>query len=394
MERELREGIVSKLIVPDGKPDLLVHDTKLTGFGLRLFASGQAHYFCRYQIGNKQVRTKLGPVVPGVLAEMRKRAAIMLSDAHAGVDVVANRKVARKAADNKPETVGELIEKYLLARKPKLRPRYYVEISRQLHKDWKPLHGMALADVTRKHVVRVIDDIASGQGDTAADRARSALSAFYIWCVDRGHIDTTPVLRIKPRAEGGGRDRILSVPELVAVWNACSGKDDGSRIVRLLILSGQRRTEIGDLQWPEINFTEKRIELPAERTKNKRPSLVFLSDEALACLPERRNSTQFVFGRQGGGFFGWAQAKIDLDKRIAAALGEPLAHWTLHDLRRTFVTMINEAGIAPPHIVEALTNHISGHKAGVAGTYNRALYSSEKKATMDAWAKHVRAMVS
>ena len=393
MERELREGILSKLIVPPGKPDLLVHDTKLPGFGLRLFASGKAHYFCRYQIGKKQVRTKLGKVSESILADVRKRAAIMLMDARAGVDVVANRKAAEKVAANKPETIGELIEKHLASRKPKLRPRYYIELTRYLHKDWKPLHEMALADVTRQHVVKVIDDVASGQGDTAADRARSALSAFYMWCIDRGHIDTTPVLRIKPRAEGGGRDRVLSVPELRAVWNASSGEYDGSRIVRLLILTGQRRTEIGDLQWPEINFAEKRIELPADRTKNKRPSLVFLSDEALACLPEKRNSTQFLFGREGGGFCAWAQAKIDLDKRIAAAQGAPLAHWTLHDLRRTFVTMINEAGIAPPHIVEALTNHVSGHKAGVAGTYNRALYSAEKRAAMDAWAKHVRSLL-
>ena len=123
MERELREGILSKLIVPPGKPDLLVHDTKLPGFGLRLFASRKGHYFCRYQVGNRQVRTKLGPIEGSALADMRKRAAIMLTDARAGVDVVANRKAAKKAADNKPETIGELIEKHLANRKPKLRPR-------------------------------------------------------------------------------------------------------------------------------------------------------------------------------------------------------------------------------------------------------------------------------
>lgn len=394
MERELREGIFSKLIVPPGAKDLLVHDTKLPGFGLRLFASRKGHYFCRYQIGNRQVRTKLGPIEGNTVADMRKRAAIMLTEARAGVDVVANRKAAKKVASNKPETIGELIEKYLAARRPKLRPRYHIEITRHLRTDWEPLHAMGLADVTRKHVVRVVDDVALEKGDTAADRARSALSAFYVWCIDRGHIDTTPVFRIKPRAEGGGRDRVLSVPELVAVWNATSGKDDGSRIVRLLILTGQRRTEIGHLQWSEINLSERRIELPAERTKNKKPSLVFLSDEALACLPERRNSTSFLFGKKGKGFFKWAQAKIAVDGCVASALGAPLPHWTLHDLRRTFVTMLNEAGIAPPHIVEAVVNHVGAAKAGVAGTYNRALYSSEKRATMDAWARHLRSLVS
>ena len=96
----------------------------------------------------------------------------------------------------------------------------------------------------------------------SADRARVALSGLFSWAIDRGYLDSNPTPNIRARAQGGARERVLNEAELAAIWNACDGEDDFSRIVRLLILTGQRRAEIGHLAWPEINPEKRQIELP------------------------------------------------------------------------------------------------------------------------------------
>jgi integrase len=134
------------------------------------------------------------------------------------------------------------------------------------------------------------------------------------------------------------------------------------------------------------------------RTKNKRAHIIPLSAEALALLPARPEGSairDLVFGVGAGGFGGWSKSKADLDARIAKARkGKPLAAWTLHDLRRSFVTHVSERGFAQPHVVEAIVNHVSGAKAGVAGTYNRAAYAAEKRQALELWGAHVLALVN
>jgi integrase len=131
--------------------------------------------------------------------------------------------------------------------------------------------------------------------------------------------------------------------------------------VRLLILTGQRREEIGRLRWSEI--TEATIRLPPERTKNKRQHEIPLAPQAQAIIKRQSRQGEFVFGKAG--FTQWTDAKAALDRRVA------LEPWRLHDLRRTCATGMAELGVLP-HLIEAVLNHVSGHKAGIAGVYNRA----------------------
>ena len=120
-----------------------------------------------------------------------------------------------------------------------------------------------------------------------------------LWAIDRGYLDTNPTVNIRARAHGGARERVLSEPELAAIWNACDGDDDFSRIVRLLIFTGQRRAEIGDLAWPEVNLEKKQITLPEARVKNARGHVVPLSNEALDNLiPFRGDQTATSFSAQ------------------------------------------------------------------------------------------------
>jgi integrase len=136
------------------------------------------------------------------------------------------------------------------------------------------------------------------------------------------------------------------------------------------------------------------IALPAERTKNGKPHDIPLSDAALAILKARPHfvGRDYVFGTGVNGYLGWSNYKLALDARITAKGAIP--EWRLHDLRRTVSTkMHDELGIAP-HIVEAILNHVSGHRAGVAGTYNRAAYAKQKAEALVRWAEHLAAIVS
>src|SRR5262249_38663222 len=103
---------------------------------------------------------------------------------------------------------------------------------------------------------------------------------------------------------------------------------------------------------------------------------------------------KFIFGVGKGPFSGWSKSKEQLDERIAEANGgKPLEHWTHHDLRRSFVTHAAERGIIQPHIIESIINHISGHKGGVAGIYNKATYQPERRAGLIKWAEQLLAWV-
>src|SRR5581483_6158129 len=190
-ELKLVEGIAATIEVPAGRRDVLVFDDELPGFFLRKFSTGKATYGVKYNIGAQQRRLSLGAVVDGNLREMRKRASTVLSKARLGEDVVAEK---RAATGRRTATLGELAARYLADRRPKLRPRYFIEIERQLERDWRPLHRRDVADISRGDVLARMDEIAAAQGEIAADRARVALSGLFAWAIGRGYCDASPTL--------------------------------------------------------------------------------------------------------------------------------------------------------------------------------------------------------
>jgi integrase len=393
---KLIEGFVARIKVPDGARDILIFDDILPGFFIRKFATGKASYGVKYNVGTQQRRLSLGAVVPGVLAERRRMAADILARARLGQDMVGEK---RAAAGKQIVTLGAVVPRYLAARENELRPKSYAEARRYLERTWQPLHRHEIGAITRQHIVGVVDDAEAESGKVAADRARTALSSLFGWAIDRVYLDANPTLNIRARAQNGTRERVLSEAELAAVWNACAGGDDFGRIVRLLILTGQRRGEIGDLAWPEVDLDKRQIELPEMRTKNGRAHIVPLSNDALDVLRAvpRRLDRDLIFGVGAGGFSGWSKAKTELNDRIAAARAEagekkPMPAWTLHDIRRSVVTHLHERGFAPPHVVEAIVNHVSGHQGGVAGVYNKAQYLPERRQALVFWGAHVAAI--
>jgi integrase len=199
----------------------------------------------------------------------------------------------------------------------------------------------------------------------------------------RGDVATNPVA-LTEKLKEKSRDRILSPAELKLVWKSLPANGYGT-IVKVLMLTGQRLSEIARLRWSEVDFQRGVIALPGDRTKNSRPHEVPMSPTVrslLASVPQ--NGRQTLFPAQM-----YDRRKKPLDAAIAKANGgESIPSWVHHDLRRTATTGMADIGVLP-HIIEAVLNHISGHKAGVAGIYNRGAYSAEKRDALDRWDRHL-----
>jgi integrase len=396
-EMRLTGSTVARPSLPEGKSDLIVFDDALPGFGVRLRAGGKRVWIAQYRVGSKQRRLTIGSVDKVSAEAARSHAKDVLAKVQLGADP-QNEKVSSRAKE--AITLGSVADLYVDGpAKANLKPRSHEEVARHLRSHWKPLRDTPIHKVQRSDVAARLKVIAKESGPFAANRARASLSALFGWAMREGIAEANPVIGTNKATEEISRDRVLSDDELALVWNACRD-DDYGRIVRLLVLTGQRREEVGGLSRDEIDLDRAIWTLPRERTKNGLPHDVPLSQAALdilASTPQREGRT-LLFGGGEGPFSGWSKAKAALDQRIAATMrrraeeaGEkckPMLPWRLHDIRRTVATRMADLGVLP-HVVEAVLNHVSGHRAGVAGVYNRARYASEKRQALDLWAAHL-----
>jgi integrase len=385
-----RENI-GRLKLPSGKTDFIHWDDALPRFGLRLRPTGRHCWVVQYRTDSGQRRETIGTVAVLEADAARRKAKQILAKVQLGHDPAAEKRARQAQA---AETFGAFVDRYLARQKARLRWRSYLEVERHLTVQAKPLHDLPLVRIERRTIAARIGTIAETSGPVAADRCRTSLSGFFSWAIREGLVETNPVSNTNRHSEDKPRDRVLSDNELRAVWAALptdheGGPDYYAAIVKLLLLTGQRRQEIAALRWSEIDFERAVISLPGERTKNHRDHEIPLSATALKILSAipRHEGREFVFGWGVAGFSGWSHCKARLDEKAKI---EP---WTLHDLRRTMVTKMGEDLGILPHVVEAITNHISGFKAGVAGVYNKAVYAAEKRQALDRWADHLTAIV-
>jgi integrase len=355
------------------KLDGWLWDTACVGFGARRQANGLFYYVRFRHNGTQTVRSIGRHGSPWTPDTARTRARELL-----GVVAGGNDPFAQSLSS---EGLGAEIERYLERKRASLKPRSFIETARHLRKYASPLHKLRLAQIDRRTIAVLLGQIESASGPIARNRLRSSLSAFYAWAIQEGLTETNPVTGTGMADEGGSRERVLTQGDLRKVWRAL-GEDSFSDIVRLLLLTGQRRNEIGMLRWAEVDLARKLIVLAPERTKNSRSHEVPLSSQALAILARqpRRNSSDFLFAERG--FNNWDRCKQELDQRAG------IAPWRLHDLRRTCATQLGELGVQPHHI-EAILNHYSGHRSGVAGVYQRAKYAADMRDALQRWADHI-----
>jgi integrase len=382
---KLTQKTINALAVPRGKSECIVFDEDLPGFGLRLRRGGARTWVYQFKIGTQHRRMTLGSVSAITPAQARRTANDLHAKVRLGQDPAGEKIEGRARA---AETMGALLKPYLEQKRASITGGSYKNVERHLDKHCRSLHGLRLAKIDRRAVAAVLAGIASTR-PVEANRVRASLSAFFAWCIGEGFLDHNSVVGTGRRDERS-RERVLSDAELKAIWNATAGQDDYSAVVRLLMLTGARVAEIGSLSRSEI--VGQAIVVPGSRTKNKRPHTIPTSAPARSILEAqlRRHNRDFLFGRRPNRpLTGWSALKASLDRRI----GPAVADWTHHDLRRTFATRLAELNVAP-HLIEALLNHVSGHKHGVAGVYNRADYEAQKRSALNLWADHLMAAVS
>jgi integrase len=388
---KLTKQSINSLVLPRGKAEAIFFDDDLAGLGLRIRAGGSANWIFQYRLGKKQRRLTLGSAKVLDPSKARSRAGELHAMVRLGRDPAGEKAEHRAQA---AETFDAILKEYLKRKRLDMKPRSYLEVERHLLNYAKPLHRLQLAKIERRNVASLISGLASSSGVVSANRARASLSAFFAWSIRQGLVDANPVMGTERRDEKS-RERVLADDELRSIWSALEDDQYGA-VVKLLMLTAQRANEIAALRWSEI--VGDNIVLPPERTKNGRSHVVPLLGAASAIITTqpRRAERDLVFGWGEGGFQGWSNCKQRLDERITKARKSdramPMAHWTLHDMRRTAATRMAELGVAP-QVIESILNHVSGHKTGVAGIYNRSTYEREKRVALSLWADHVRAIV-
>jgi integrase len=292
---------VDRLTLPPGKVEHVEFDEVCRGLGVRMQGDAKV-WLVRYQVpGGPRRKLKIGDVAGMPLSEARKEAARIVGGAKDGRDPQAQREARKRQS---ADTFGSLVELYLAryaAREQ--RPRTLVETTRALKVHLAPLHYRPLADITRRDVALRLMELVDTSGPIMANRTRAALSHCFAWAMQQGLAENNPVIGTARPAPETKRERVLSLDELRTIWLA-AGDDDYGRIVRTLILTGQRRNEVGGMVEGELNREAAMWVLSRSRTKNGREHEVPLVPLALQIIGEPRPVRPYVFGRGRNGFSG------------------------------------------------------------------------------------------
>jgi len=377
--------------------------------------SGAKSWAVRYRYLNKPKKLTLGPVLtpakgetesdnieigkPLTLAAARKLAHDALHKLKQGrdpaaekqQDIAASKDAAVLRAADSVEAVADRFIKHHVEKKNREATRQQVEriFNKEVLPRWP---GKSVHDITKRDVVALLEAINQDR-PTLANRTLAIVRKWFNWMIGKDIIRTlSPCAGVEPPAKENSRERVLSAEEIALLWIASDqlGKTFGP-FVKLLLLTGQRRSEVAGVRWSEIDVDKRTWTLPGERTKNGQTHAVPLSPQAWAIIEAAKNGDgDHVLSTTGAtAVSGFSRAKRQLDKILT--FRKP---WTYHDIRRSVVTHLADDLAVPPHVVEAIVNHISGHKAGVAGVYNRATYAAEKRDALEKWADLIDTIVA
>lgn len=393
-------------------------DRSIGGFSVRVGAKGTKAYTVLTKLKQadgtrKNKRYTLGRYPVMTLEQARKKATKYIQLAQAGQDPqkIEEAEAREKAAEERKEK--EKSQNTFAARRKQFIETGKKRGMKSTGKPWgkktlitnkwaikkcSELDGLLLGDITRSAIQDLIDDVEESidsndkeyqTGAATAHKVHEVLSSMLSWCFRRGYIDLSPCQGIEV-PEKRARERVLKDNETKAIWDALEA--DRSTIadaMMMLILTGQRRSEIAMMAWDEIDFEKATLEIDGSRTKNDKPHLIPLAPAVVEIIERQKRPGKYVFSTNGKTpVSGFGRVK----DRIAEAAG--VEDWRIHDFRRTMVTGMNEMEIAP-HVVEAVVNHLSGEaKRGVAGVYNKAQYIGAREHALKAWAGQIERIIS
>jgi integrase len=259
---------------------------------------------------------------------------------------------------------------------------------------WK---GRSLPEIGKADIHLVLDKIVARGAPVAANRAFAQLRKMCRWAVSRGIIERSPCDGVDPPSVEKSRDRVLDMNELRLVWRAADnlGFPFGP-IVKLLALTGQRRSEVGGMEWREGDLEKSLWTIPAQRSKNKRQHALPLSPQAIEIIERlpKFSGSRFVFSPGETAPSGFSRAKTRLEGFIAKLNGGgAIPPWILHDIRRSVASGLAALGINLP-VIERCLNHVSGSFAGIVGVYQKHNFSDEMRVAMERWGRHVDTSVN
>jgi integrase len=371
---------------------------KITGLYLIVQPSGAKSWAVRYRLHGKAHKLTIGTDAAFDLAEARDEAHKALRMVAKGIDPIA----AQRKQDEMGQTDFESVAREFIVRHAKPRNRAWAETARLiglrasgddlvviedgLVKQWGKRR---LADIRRDEIIAVLDDIVDRGAPYVANRTLAALRKMFNWALPRYRLAESPCKGVEPPGEEESRDRVLSNDELRRVWLAAGNLGCFGPVIKLLILTGQRRDEVAAMEWSELDFERKLWVLPPGRVKNKNGHTVPLSTAALEIIEGlKRSKGKCVFstthGRSSVSGFGDAKARLD---KLSGVKG-----WRLHDIRRTVASGMAGLKVALP-VIEKVLNHSSGSFRGIVGVYQRHEFADEKREALDAWAAHVERLV-
>jgi integrase len=363
-------------------------DAALPGLCLRVSPAGGKSFVAvgPKGRGGKMVWITLGthPVMAVEAARKAARAALtVLAGGDHPRELEATRR--RAAERERQNSFAAVAEQYLQLHVSRLRSRKNIEstIRKKLVARWG---DRPLGSIERRDVIAMLDALRSEP--FAARSALTAAGSLFSWALDRDLIAHSPAAGIKVQRLLGtlaSRDRVLTDEEIQRIWPATYEIGGvGGTIVRLLLLTGQRRCEISDLRWSEIDFAKAEIRFPAERMKAGKPHVLPLAPAAAAELAQlpRRGECVFMSGARDVSYASFSKLKARLDRLI----GEPVpTPWVFHDLRRTCRSRLAQLGVDPV-VAERILAHEQG---GIAKVYNRFTYELPMRQALERWEQHL-----
>jgi integrase len=353
-----------------------VFDANLAGFGLRVSPSGTKSWIVLARNMERKIRVTLGRYPQMGLAIARQRAMTVLSD-------MADGEYKRSKS---LQFFEDALEDWY--QKDQAQNKSFTQVKNAVEFHVRPyLKGFKLVTIEKRDLIQIVDRVAE-KTPTQANRVLAFIKRFFNWCVSRDLIVVSPANGIGKAKVESSRDRVLSANELKSIYQATYQMDyPFGPLFRILIFTGQRLNEVAGCSWTEIDLEAKKWELPKDRSKNKISHIVHLSDPVLNELFELQPTAQhnLVFTTTGhSSVSGFSKAKNRLNELSG------VRQWRLHDIRRTFATIVTEKLEHEPVVVDRILNHVNGSVRGIAAVYQKGQYLNKRKVVLDAWANFVQ----
>ena len=406
----LTKSIVEAVPRPAPGERAVLWDTEVKGFGVRVTSAGKRTYVLRYRMGGRDTPRRFVTIgqhgSPWTADQARRRALELLTQVRSGVDPVEERAKINQSSVADAERCAArmfdvLADRWFEQHVKGGGLRSEKDIEGVLKRDLKSAFaGKSIDEIGKEEVSAALRTIGARSPDAANKAFKWGRQAFN-WFIEQGVCGTSPFDRMKRPYPEGRRTRVLPLPELVVVWVALDALSPPFRaLYRLLILLGQRLREVADMPWAELTMDDGDWLIPSTRTKNKRDHIVPLPDQALELLealrPDLTRRKGPVITTNGTvGISGFSKLKEQVDELVLELIagsetarelvGDGLADWVAHDLRRSLGTGCQAMGV-PLAATEAILNHVSGTRGGIAGVYQLHEYYDEKADALQRWA--------